>query len=36
MPTALAVYNLRKDERPEKRDNDLTKTKIPGVRGAPW
>jgi len=36
MQTILAVYNLKKDQRPEEYDNYLTKTKIPGIRGAPW
>ena len=36
MPTVLAVYNLKKDQKPEKYDDYLTKTKIPGIRGAPW
>ena len=36
MPTVLAVYNLKKDQKPEEYDNYLTKTKIPGIRGAPW
>jgi len=36
MPTVFAVYNLKKDQKPEEYDNYLTKTKIPGIRGAPW
>ena len=33
MPTVFAVYNLKRDQRPEEYDNYLTKTKIPGIRG---
>ena len=36
MPTLFAVYNLKKDQGPEKYDEYLAKTKIPGIRGAPW
>ena len=36
MPTVLAVYNLKKEQKPGEYDNYLTKTKIPGIRGAPW
>jgi len=36
MPTIFAVYNLKKNQKPEEYDNYLTKTKIPGIRGAPW
>ena len=36
MPTVFAVYNLKKDQKPEEYDAYLTATKIPGIRGAPW
>ena len=36
MPTVFAVYNLKKDRKPEEYDAYLTATKIPGIRGAPW
>jgi len=36
MPTIFAVYNLKKNQKPEEYDNYLTKTKIPGISGAPW
>ena len=36
MPTIFAVYNLKKNQNTEEFDNYLTKTKIPGIRGAPW
>lgn len=36
MPTLFAVYNLKTDEIVEDYDAYLTKTKIPGIRGAPW
>ena len=36
MATVFAVYNLKKDQKSEEYDNYLTKTKIPGIRGAPW
>jgi hypothetical protein len=36
MPTLFAVYKLKKNQRAEDYDNYLTKTKIPGIRGAPW
>jgi len=36
MPTLFAVYNLKKERVPEEYDRYLTKTKIPGIRGAPW
>ncbi len=36
MPTVFAVYNLKKDQNKEEYDNYLRKTKIPGIRGAPW
>lgn len=36
MPTIFAVYNLKKDKNIEEYDNYLKKTKIPGIRGAPW
>jgi hypothetical protein len=36
MATVFAVYNLKKDKRPEEYNDYLTKTKIPGIRGAPW
>ncbi len=36
MPTIFAVYNLKKNQKSEEYDNYLTKTKIPGIRGAPW
>ncbi len=36
MSTVFAVYNLKKNQNAEEFDNYLTKTKIPGIRGAPW
>ncbi len=36
MPTLFAVYNLKKSRQSEEYDSYLTKTKIPGIRGAPW
>jgi hypothetical protein len=36
MPTLFAVYKLKKNQRAEDYDNYLSKTKIPGIRGAPW
>ncbi len=36
MSTVFAVYNLKKNQNAEEYDNYLTKTKIPGIRGAPW
>lgn len=36
MPTLFCVYNLKKNQKPEEYGNYLTKTKIPGIRGAPW
>jgi hypothetical protein len=36
MPTLFAVYNLKKGQKSEEYDEYLTKTKIPGIRGAPW
>jgi hypothetical protein len=36
MPTLFAVYNLKKGQVPEEYLSYLTKTKIPGMRGAPW
>ena len=36
MPTIFAVYNLKSNQNTEEFDNYLTKTKIPGIRGAPW
>lgn len=36
MPTLFAVYNLKKDQKPEEYNSYLTKKKIPGIRGAPW
>jgi len=36
MPTLFAVYNLKDRKMAEEYDKYLTKTKIPGVRGAPW
>jgi len=36
MPTIFAVYNLKKKQMAEDYDKYLTKTKIPGIRGAPW
>jgi hypothetical protein len=36
MPTLFAVYNLKTDKNIEEYDAYLTKTKIPGIRGAPW
>jgi hypothetical protein len=36
MPTLFAVYNLKKDQTTQGYDEYLGKTKIPGIRGAPW
>jgi len=36
MATIFAVYNLKRNKRTEEYDNYLIKTKIPGVRSAPW
>jgi len=36
MPTLFAVYNLKESKMSEEYDKYLTKTKIPGIRGAPW
>ena len=36
MPTLFAVYNLKKGQRTEDYDGYLSKTKIPGIRKAPW
>ena len=36
MPTLFAVYNLKKDQKPEEYDKYLLEKKIPGIRGAPW
>ena len=36
MATIFAVYNLKENQRTGEYDNYLIKTKIPGVRDAPW
>ena len=36
MATIFAVYNLKENQGTEEYDNYLIKTKIPGIRGAPW
>ena len=36
MPTLFAVYNLKEDQLSEEYGGYLSKTKIPGIRGAPW
>ena len=36
MPTLFAVYNLQNDQKAEDYDSYLIKTKIPGIRSAPW
>ena len=36
MPTLFAVYNLKKGKKNEEYVSYLTKTKIPGIRGASW
>jgi hypothetical protein len=36
VPTLFCVYNLKKDADHEKYGDYLTKTKLPGIRGAPW
>lgn len=36
MPTLFAVYNLKASRQTEEYDNYLVKTKIPGIRSAPW
>ncbi len=36
MPTLFAVYNLIDKHNAEEYDQYLTKTKVPGIRGAPW
>jgi hypothetical protein len=36
MPTLFAVYNLKENQKGKEYDDYLLKTKIPGIRGAPW
>jgi len=36
MATIFAVYNLKENQKNEEYDNYLAKTKIPGIRSAPW
>lgn len=36
MPILFCVYNLKKEANATEYDSYLTKTKIPGIRGAPW
>jgi len=36
MPTLFAVYKLKSDQKDSDYDAYLNKTKIPGIRGAPW
>ena len=36
MSTLFAVYNLKTGQKSEAYDDYLVKTKIPGIRGAPW
>ncbi len=36
METIFAVYNLKRNQKIEEYDNYLAKTKIPGIRSAPW
>jgi len=36
MPTLFAVYNLIDKHKADEYDQYLTKTKVPGIRGAPW
>jgi hypothetical protein len=36
MPTLFAVYNLIDNHKDDEYDQYLTKTKVPGIRGAPW
>ena len=36
MPTLFAVYKLKSDQKDSDYDDYLNKTKIPGIRGAPW
>jgi hypothetical protein len=36
MPTLFAVYNLIDKRKAHEYDQYLTKTKVPGIRGAPW
>ena len=36
MATIFAVYNLKEKQKNEEYDNYLIKTKIPGIRSAPW
>ena len=36
MPTLFAVYTLKGSQKSDEYDNYLVKTKIPGIRGAPW
>jgi len=36
MPTLFCVYNLIEGTNVEEYDKYLIKTKIPGIRGAPW
>ena len=34
--TIFCIYNLKENQSTEEYDNYLIKTKIPGIRGAPW
>ena len=36
MPTLFAVYNLIDKHKADEYDQYLTKTKVPGIRGAAW
>ena len=36
MPTLFAIYNLKEGKNSEKYDEYLAKTKVPGMRGAPF
>jgi hypothetical protein len=36
MPTLFATYNLKEGKKSEKYDEYLAKTKVPGMRGAPF
>jgi hypothetical protein len=36
MPILFAVYNLIDKNKADEYDQYLTKTKVPGIRGAPW
>jgi len=36
MATIFAVYNLKRNQETGEYDDYLIKTKIPGIRGAPW